>query len=450
MARRLWNILIAGLVVAGRTVATRKRGFSLAGMGLAILLLACWAVVSGCPARPSGLPPVITPQPVPADGDALLMRVRLADGVSRITIGVDGPYRVMADNREVFNSAAALASTQLEVTGRNSWRLGARPLEGQRIEVLPARPGTLRLGGRNYDGFLRAIWWAGDELVAVNVVYVEDYVAGVVTGEMPANFGEEALKAQAVIARTYGLFEKTLHAGLEWDVAATQASQVYRGIESAQAGGGIGRRVTRATEGVVMVYGPPGQEGIFSTFYHSTCGGWSVSVEHVKPQFEAIEPLAGGVRCDWCTMSKVRNWATDSPVRIRKADFWPKLVASWPAIRELGPPSAVRVSEGRKSYGGRLTEILLVGPSGKSVALRGEDFRLKVGPGMDAMLSTMVHLQDAGDAILLSDGHGWGHGMGLCQYGAYGMARAGWSADRILRHYYPGALFKKAYDSRSD
>ncbi|MCG3180272.1 MAG: hypothetical protein BIFFINMI_02631 [Phycisphaerae bacterium] len=441
-------------------VARRRRPLSLCGVGLTAVLLGAWAVLLvGCPGQSEPLTPTPdvrptrqtrnTPPPTPGDpwqpaGDNLLMRVRLVSGTDRLTVAVNGPYRVLVDDRERAGSSDPMPEVTLAMAGAGRWTLGGTELTGRRVEILPLRASTLRLGGRLYPGFLRVVADASAQLAGINVVHVEDYVAGVVTSEMPSRFGRSALEAQAIVARTYALFERMTHRAQEWDLEDSENSQVYRGLIGATEAGGIGATVTRQTRGLVLEWGLPGEPTrIFPTFYHSTCGGWTVSVRFVKPKIAPVPPLEGGVKCDWCSGTKYRDRAADAPVRVLKSEFWPRLLKAEPAVAALGGPAATRVAPGQASYGGRLVTVLMTG-GGRTVTMRADDFRRAVGARV--MLSTLVRLSDDGRNIVLSDGHGWGHGMGLCQAGADGMARAGSSCRDILRFYYPGAVLKKLYD----
>ena len=101
----------------------------------------------------------------------------------------------------------------------------------------------------------------------------------------------------------------------------------------------------------------------------------------------------------------------------------------------------------KSDYGqfSRLTKIKLVGTTGKTDTLRAEDLRLAIDSSGRRIKSTVCHVVPWGDGWAFLSGRGWGHGVGMCQCGAEGMARGGSSAEEILQHYYPGAQIVSVY-----
>jgi stage II sporulation protein D len=116
-----------------------------------------------------------------------------------------------------------------------------------------------------------------------------------------------------------------------------------------------------------------------------------------------------------------------------------RLSSRYPSIARLGKLDSVKLlAETRE---GRMLKVLIVGADGGNETLLAEDFRLSLG-GRE-IRSTRCRMYDDGDGIVFYDGYGFGHGMGLCQYGANGMAKQGRGYRDILRHYYPGAVIRK-------
>ncbi len=433
LAKRLWDLW-----------RRRKRGLGLCGLALAAALLTLWAVVVGCRVSPRGQTGGAPAAPAPAvPPDQWLVRARIGGEQDRLTLAVDGPFAVLDESgRRLADSSRPLAEAAVSRGPGAAWQLGGLRCPGRRIEIIPdaRRPGALRIGSRRYNGSLRLVAAGGNpgslSFLAVNVLHVEDYVAGVVTAEMPASFGTEALKAQAVAARTYVMYEKQLHAGDDWDVTDDTSSQVYAGLEADR---GIGRQVTDATRGQMLAFGPAGGERIFPAFFHSTCGGGTVSVRYIKPKVAEIRPISGGVPCRWCAWSPRASWP---PVRVAKADLWPRLAAINPKLPADGPARKARIAEGQKDAFGRLLTVQVSWERWTVTMLADE---LRQAAGARTVPAVLARLTDTGPALVFSDGHGFGHGMGLCQYGAGGLARAGHRAPEILAYYYPGSVLKRAY-----
>ena len=134
-------------------------------------------------------------------------------------------------------------------------------------------------------------------------------------------------------------------------------------------------------------------------------------------------------------------------MRFSKADLYRALADRYTAAEKLGGLRTIRVAS-ETSYG-RAVWIDVIGPAGKKITIRAEDLRLAVLrsdiPGRDKLYSMNCRLRDHGDEIEFYDGHGWGHGVGMCQWGAQGKAQRGWTAEKILAYYYPGSEIIRRY-----
>jgi stage II sporulation protein D len=209
-------------------------------------------------------------------------------------------------------------------------------------------------------------------------------------------------------------------------------SQVYVGMSG---------ETTRATEAVdstrniVLTWRSRAGEKIFCTYFSSTCGGVTQDAANIKSYgtLPRPEPLSGGVRCMYCRQAPHYNWPA---VRMSKQTVTERLAVRYPKLRQLGPVDRIEVIE--RTPEGRPKRIAVVGTRGSDV-LRSEDLRLSLGPM--TVKSTQCRIQAEGDDIVFSAGRGFGHGMGMCQWGAEGLARLGGSADSILKFYYPQSRF---------
>jgi stage II sporulation protein D len=329
--------------------------------------------------------------------------------------------------------------------------LGQTPLPGNDVILSPQRPHVFGFNGEYYRGRIRLIANPqGRGFDVINLVPLEPYLAGVVGEEMPDYWEPEALKAQAIAARTYCLYIKhRFGVNRNWDVSRTQASQVYGGIqaESSQAWNAV-----NSTSGkVVVVKGQPRlrlgsnllDSGLFPAYYSSVCGGHTADSQDVFG--DSFSPLKG-VPCPYC-----------KDVARLGLFFWPmaqfdrqtvtrQLAARYPKLQALGEIKDIVVT-GKRDYGefSRLTECKLIGATGKTDTLRAEDLRLAIDPTGRKIKSTICVIVPWGDGWAFLSGRGWGHGVGMCQCGAEGLARSGKDAEEILRYYYPGSEIVNAY-----
>jgi len=282
----------------------------------------------------------------------------------------------------------------------------------------------LRADAQPYRGVLEVLPAEGGRLTVVNVVNLEDYLRGVVPNELaPRAFPQlQAQKAQAVAARSYALAHRGDYASKGYDVCATAACQVYRGYASEQP---LTDRAVAETGGVVATWrGRP-----IHAFYTSNCGGHT---EEGTAVFEDGAPYLRGVACP-------TEAAAGGHVRERDKPWEVQLAAAEVArnVSRYGSVGTVLdLVPTRVGVSGRVVELRVVG-SESELSLRGQRVRL----GLRLRESLFVlhkETADGDETRFVFTGNGWGHGVGLCQLGASGMARAGASYEEILRHYYTG------------
>ncbi|MHC5009392.1 MAG: SpoIID/LytB domain-containing protein [Planctomycetota bacterium] len=290
---------------------------------------------------------------------------------------------------------------------------------------------SFSLDGVGYAGdlILRA---DGAKLRFINEVDMETYVAGVIPNEMAPGASPGAYRAQAVAARTYAWMR--LGAGGTGDgsfhVYDTQSSQVYTGITPRYdvSYDEMVRR-TAETRGVILTW----ENRPFHTYYSSTCGGHTTD-----PETSQLEPGAEtgplrGVRCEFCTTSPKYQWSSDHA----EQDIVDGLARRRRPV--LAPIHAISVTE--RGPGGWAREVAIVyGPDRKVRKLPGTEFRSAL-----RLLSHRIASIEKTRGRWIVAGYGWGHGVGMCQWGALEMAKRGASESEILRWYYPGAEFTKVY-----
>lgn len=248
---------------------------------------------------------------------------------------------------------------------------------------------------------------------------LEDYVAGVVAGEMPGSFPPEALKAQAVAARSYALTRKVeaQAANRRWDIASGVIAQVFAaGRASPQA-----RAAVDATHGEVLVQGMEPVEA----YFHAACGG---RTEAGMPALGRDLPYLASVECGRCDRAPRVRWSLEVGA------------AELGRLAGLGGAATAAKVVARTASG--RAEKVEVAARGRRVTLAATDLRQRLGWARLPSLAFDVREARRG---FVFEGRGQGHGAGLCQWGAAGMAREGKDYREILRHYYPGTDVVRMY-----
>jgi stage II sporulation protein D len=345
-----------------------------------------------------------------AAGMALFLCVTAASGSENIRVALADNRRTVAIASEsglVMGGRTDAGSEKKVVLSPDS--VGSRPLR------IRARSGLVRMNGKRYRGWLEVRKKRNGLLLIINDLDIEDYLQGVVTSEIPHGWEYEALKAQAVAARTYALYQKRTAGSRSYHILATVSSQVYDGGNGERP---RGAKAVRETKGLVLMY----RGEIIPAFYHSSCGGHT---EDAAELWGIDEPYLKGVDCECQEISQYGLWEK----RIGKQ----KVIA---ALRRQG----IRVSD---ITGMGIRGITTAGRV-KEVSVRssqGERFipadALRAALGNTTIPSVFFELEMEGDEAIFS-GRGAGHGVGLCQWGAEEMAEQGYDFRSILSHYYPG------------
>lgn len=397
----------------------------------ALIVAAC--STSACRTKPPRLP--IAPQGVAhARQTDRWIRVRLIRDASDFQLAVKGPHRIYDENLvEIAESDRPLASASVRRAG-TTWLIGQHAFAANEIWVVPRFDGMLVVDGRRYRGAVHCL--ANEGVEAINVVDVESYLLGVLGSELYASFQTEAYRAQAIAARTYALYVKfTEGRQRSFDVTAGESSQVYRGIEAESK---KAREAVESTYGQVLAWDDHSKPKLFCAYYSSACGGRTASVGDVmrKP---SIPPLAGGVLCQYCRIAPgLFPWPAFELSRTEAASNLSRRISG---VKALG--TITKISPHKTDSGGRLTELKISGADSRSMVLSANDFRLAVGG--HKLKSTLCRITASDKGWRFSEGRGFGHAVGMCQWGAEGMAREGANAYQILGHYYPGGQIVLTY-----
>ena len=250
---------------------------------------------------------------------------------------------------------------------------------------------------------------------------LESYLAGVVNGEVDSSWPMDAVKAQVVAARSYALYQKNNQA-LYYDLKTDITDQVYAGVDSED---------ERAVEAVKKTRGQVlYKDGeLIQAFFHSSCGGSTTSALEV---WGVAQPAQGGVYCGECEEAPYAHWSL--PLDAGEIVGAVKtLYSSVDSVRSMGIH--------RRTRDGRVQTLFVETGEGR-VLIDAGDFRKVMG--YRRLPSTKFSLGISSDGIVLT-GEGYGHGVGLCQWGARGSALRGMDYKQILRKYYVGAEIRRAY-----
>jgi stage II sporulation protein D len=432
--------------------------------GAALAVAAGWAVLGSCtPAGPPVGPPAPEPDPMrPAErtpdraperateSSGPQLRIGLAVGLPSATIGGVGDLEVTDPSGARLAAIPAGEPWQavpagIGVSVQSSARIRSTPSE--MIAVTTTDPSqAVRVNGRTYRGAVEIVRDTAG-LTLVNRVPLESYLVGVVSAEMGRrNLAEfEALKAQAVVSRTYALRNLRRRAALGFDLHAGVADQVYAGSGSETP---EGLEAVRSTRGMVLTH----QGAPIDAFYFSTCGGQTADgVEAFRaasrPYLRSF-PDVDGYGAAYCRISPRYRWREEWTGDALRTTLRRTLPAA------TGVPGD-RVREVRdvwvahRTGSGRVGRLAITLESNQ-VMVDGPVVRQVLRPASGDLLRSAAFTLTAtragyGIARLIAEGSGAGHGVGLCQWGAVGRSRAGHDFQRILAAYYPGAALQRLY-----
>ena len=340
-----------------------------------------------------------------------VIRVLIKRGVKRATVNSERMVTIVEpfQRKTVFKGSGPLVfnrhANYLTVNGR---RLGDKM-----CRVIP-EGAVLMIDNHRYRGDV-TITATPRGLDVVNYIPVEHYLYGVVPQEMSHKWGKEALMAQAVAARTYVLYVKQKNRDKPYDVEATTTSQVYGGYDAETY---ASNSAVDTTRGQVMTY----NGNLIIAYFHANSGGhtedaknvWSADIPYLKGIPDRFsENIPGGTWEFFLSFDDAKNKLNRHGMRIG-------------SIREL--------KQAGLSRSGRTLQMDVVSDKG-TFALKSNNFRIKVGG--TKLKSTRFQIKPFRHGILIS-GNGYGHGVGMSQWGANRMSQSGFEYQEILKHYYRG------------
>ncbi len=356
---------------------------------------------------------------------ALELRVAIEENRSTIQVGASSTAVIRDANGKALGRLKGQMGNNASVNAQGQVDFGN--WEAQQIWVEPeAEDGLVWIGDTWYRGRVQ-LSPSGSGITAVNHVDLEEYLYSVVASEMPTSWHAEALKAQSVAARTYALYKRDRTKNPLYDLGDTTKFQVYKGVTAET---DSTRSAVGGTAGQILTYNGSMIEAVF----HSSSGGHTENVEDVWSQ---PIPYLRGVP-DFDHDSPKYSW-TES---FSAAQLRSKLASSVSGLEGIG--AIVGLVPQQASPHGRIKTIRVIGQNGERL-IKGNDVRKALG-----LKSTRFEVLSSGNGFapvqfknnspsnFVLRGYGYGHGIGMSQYGARGMAQQGNSYQEILSHYYQG------------
>ena len=358
---------------------------------LIFIVLAC-LMVALCPQLPTAVE-------LPFAGDAI--RVAIVKSTDTVTLVGDG-LLALRDN----GAAVALQSPEtIRFGGKGQLLLDGTPYRSLRV----SGAGPIRVNGKSYRGILELTAGNGGLLV-VNELPLEQYLVGLINSEISSTWPMESVKAQAVIARTYAVAKRDERRKAAYHLEATVMDQAYDGSDSEDSRAARG---VMETAGQVLTY----HGTVIQAFYHATCGGKTEDSSHV---WGYSLPYLKGVECEYCAAGNSNVWEQNLP--LARIESLLKLQGLYD------------IKAGPRNSRGRLKTVLL-GTSRGTVSMPATKFRMTIGSTVIKSTNFTVRVADG---VASFNGGGYGHGVGLCQWGAKQRALDGFTYNEILSYYYPG------------
>ncbi|HUU27874.1 MAG TPA: SpoIID/LytB domain-containing protein [archaeon] len=415
--------------------------------------IACWlvslAVLLAACHREIRVPPGITTGP--AGGP--VVRVRLAAGSTVVKLGAAEAGLLISDAGSGGKIALLSPGAQWDAVrfGPDSelrvsmpdGRVSRHHPDGIRVEAL-GEPQVVKVNGNLYRGRVFVYLDGQKNLTVINTLPLEQYIRSVVPAEIGALEDRyfEALKAQAVASRSFALAQMVRNRSYSFDLTADTGDQVYKGLasESPQAD-----RAVNSTGGECLT----SSGRVITAFYHSTCGGrtadpqevWGKSFAKENPYLESVKDG------DHDRDSKWNSWR----VKWTRQELLDGIKKALPSIMslsasEIGEPKDIEIVE--KGHSGRNT-LLKVATDKRIFQITGDRIRnvLRTPEGrlLPSTFFTLSVARESAGPVIIAEGRGFGHGLGMCQSGAKSRAADGDSYTHILKQYYKKVKIVRMY-----
>jgi stage II sporulation protein D len=332
---------------------------------------------------------------------AVELKVAIQKNVSSLKVGSSTQAIVRDGAGKEIGKLNSMSSLLAKTNGAG---IALENLNAGEITIEPTANGYVWIGDRWYRGQTRLVR-QGESLTAINHVNLEDYLYSVVGAEAIATWPIEALKAQAVAARSYALYKRDSSSTPLYDVDTTVGTQVYKGLDSEYT---TTHQAVDSTLGQIVTY----QNRVILAAFHSSSGGHTENVEDIwtspLPYLRAV--------VDYDRQSPVFEWNRVFPVSKISS-----LIPGVGTIKTMQPQEMTPY--------GRVVTMKAVGDRG-TTTIEGQTLRQALD-----LRSTLFRISTDGNNLYVR-GRGFGHGLGLSQWGAYYLAKQGINYHQILTHYY--------------
>ena len=376
------------------------------------------------------------------------VRVLVGESSEPVTMGADGAFAIecLKDGaQDVYYASQSVTLANraglLDVTNNKGDLIRENIDE---VNIIPrGSSNRLRLNKNKYRGIMRVLP-KGGTVEFINIVYMEDYLKGVVPPEIGERADEEieAVKAQAVAARTYAMAHLKQYQSEPYDIKSSIMDQIYDGYTAENK---LVNKAISETAGRVATY----QDAMINAYYHSTCGGRTDDIQDVWERKEEgyLKSVEDDAACSWSKYYTWREVFTEKQLRGRIEQY---MASDRGRDMRVGKILDITVSE--RTAGGRAKK-LLVRTEYDVFRFQKDRIRWVIGrtSNPDLILPSDrfdIDIQRDGNGNITKvvfSGRGYGHGVGMCQCGAIGHSREGWTFDQILQHYYTGIEIKKLY-----
>jgi len=364
-----------------------------------LLVIGYWLLVISCSAQSSNY-----------------VRVAVLQNVASLRLKINGFYEVIdsVTNKSLYRGNRLNTTVAAYKYGI---LLGQIKANTDKLLIKSEGPEAVIINGRKFRGNVQFIKNNSEKFSVINHIELEDYIKGILYHEASHFWPMEALKAQAIVCRTYAVYQMQENKLKDYDVTSDIYSQVYGGRTSERY---RTNKAVEETKGYLLAY----QGKVFPAYYHATCAGYTEDASLLWNT--DIAPLKG-VACDFCKDSPHFSWH----YVLGLEELKDKLAGTGYKIK--GEIKDIVIMGKDKSS--RVTNLKIITPE-KEVDISAKDFRNIIGPNI--IKSTNFTLNVVNHDVVF-EGFGWGHGVGLCQWGAYFMAKTGYNAEQILKYYYPGS-----------
>ena len=351
------------------------------------------------------------------------IRIALIKDSDHLKLAIKGKYRIVdGKSNAIITEKKRMRGETIKLT-KQGYKIGDDIYPQKHLRIIPRKYFYIGNTGKSikYRGIVDLIATKADKFHVINILNLEKYVRGVLYHEITDKWPMEAMKAQAVAVRTYAKYRIAQTYDDLFDVTSDIYSQVYGGKSAERYRTNL---AAKRTKGEYLTYN--GQ--VLPAYFHSNSGGHTEDVRELWKH--DLAPLYG-VKSDYSIGMPAYNWRRN----FRSSDVQKKLNAAGYKISMIEDINILS-----KTKSGRVKHLQIKSRDGKKTRITGKNFREIVGPNL--IRSNMYEIEMKGYFFDLI-GHGWGHGVGMCQWGAHKMAEERFKYTDILSHYYPGAKLEQ-------